>query len=178
MNKYLEYIDLAKGAGILLVIMGHSLFPFHLAIDIFHMPLFFFISGITFSFKSGEDLGKVILKKVERILIPLFFFAFLSGIFMFFLSPVDTTPFNGPLWFLIVIFCSFILYYLICVYFINQLLKNIVVLLLAVFGFIFAYYDIKLFLDFDLTLVSMSFIHLGFLFKKCIMKCILKQQLY
>ena len=41
MKEYLDYLDLAKGIGILLVIMGHSLFPLHIAIDIFHMPLFF-----------------------------------------------------------------------------------------------------------------------------------------
>jgi acyltransferase len=76
MKKHLDYIDLAKGIGIVLVIMGHSLFPLHLAIDVFHMPLFFFISGITFSFKNDENISKVLLRKIERIFntVVLFFF--------------------------------------------------------------------------------------------------------
>ena len=157
--------------------MGHSLFPLHIAIDIFHMPLFFFISGITFHFKSGEDVGKVFLKKIERILIPLFFFTFLSGIFQIFLKPVDTTPFNGPLWFLNVIFGVLILYYLICYFSRNEILKNALILFCTLIGFAFAYYNVKLFLDFDLILVSMSFLHLGFLFKEEYKKMQLKKAL-
>jgi acyltransferase len=80
-------------------------------------------------------------------------------------DPVDKTAFNSPLWFLNVIFCVLLIYYIICFFFKNENQKGLVVLLLTIFGFLFAIYDIKLFLDFDLTLVSMSFLHLGFLFK-------------
>lgn len=54
MNKttYLPWLDTAKGIGIILVIIGHSMFPMHTLIDSFHMPLFFVLSGLTFSAKS------------------------------------------------------------------------------------------------------------------------------
>ena len=46
---HLEFLDLAKGLGILLVILGHGMFPNHFLIDSFHMPLFFILAGITFT---------------------------------------------------------------------------------------------------------------------------------
>jgi fucose 4-O-acetylase-like acetyltransferase len=54
MPKRIEYIDIAKGIGILLVVMGHNDFTtvsplFYKIIYSFHMPLFFFISGTFFN---------------------------------------------------------------------------------------------------------------------------------
>ncbi len=51
--KRVEYIDIAKGIGIILVVMGHNDFalisPFaHKLIYSFHMPMFFFMSGMFF----------------------------------------------------------------------------------------------------------------------------------
>lgn len=50
MSKRIEYLDIAKGIGILLVVLGHNDFevisPFiQRMIYSFHMPLFFFLSG-------------------------------------------------------------------------------------------------------------------------------------
>lgn len=50
MSKRIEYLDIAKGIGILLVVLGHNDFevisPFvQRFIYTFHMPLFFFLSG-------------------------------------------------------------------------------------------------------------------------------------
>lgn len=51
-NKRLDYLDVAKGIGILLVILGHCqlgrIGRAHSLIYSFHMPLFFFISGVCF----------------------------------------------------------------------------------------------------------------------------------
>jgi fucose 4-O-acetylase-like acetyltransferase len=53
MTQRLQYIDIAKGLGILLVVLGHNrslteaLPSLHAAIYLFHMPLFFFLSGLT-----------------------------------------------------------------------------------------------------------------------------------
>ncbi len=49
--KRVEYVDIAKGIGIVLVVMGHNDFalisPFaHKLIYSFHMPMFFFMSGM------------------------------------------------------------------------------------------------------------------------------------
>jgi fucose 4-O-acetylase-like acetyltransferase len=53
MQKRLDHIDVAKGLGILLVALGHNralvdnIPALHVVIYLFHMPLFFFLSGIT-----------------------------------------------------------------------------------------------------------------------------------
>ena len=66
-----KWITIAKGIGILLVIFEHSLFEVDFLgklILIFHMPLFFFLSGLTlnteYSFK--EYFGK----RIKGILLP------------------------------------------------------------------------------------------------------------
>lgn len=55
MNKRVEWIDLAKGLGMLLVILGHCVCfggIMHNAIFAFHMPLFFILSGIVYKTNS------------------------------------------------------------------------------------------------------------------------------
>ena len=49
MSKRIEWIDRAKGIGIILVILGHSIFLeiFKILIYSFHMPLFFSYQGIS-----------------------------------------------------------------------------------------------------------------------------------
>ena len=52
-TKRIDYVDIAKGIGIVLVVMGHNDFalisPFaHKFIYSFHMPMFFFMSGMFF----------------------------------------------------------------------------------------------------------------------------------
>ena len=44
-TKRLHWIDTLKAIGIMLVFLGHSGAPFHDGIYLFHMPLFFIISG-------------------------------------------------------------------------------------------------------------------------------------
>ncbi len=47
-SKRLDFIDIAKGIGIILVVTGHLLpvaAGLHVLIYSFHMPLFFFLSG-------------------------------------------------------------------------------------------------------------------------------------
>ena len=51
-KSHLDFLDLAKGIGILLVVLGHGMFPNHFLIDSFHMPLFFFIERYLFKEKK------------------------------------------------------------------------------------------------------------------------------
>lgn len=46
-NRRIEWIDIAKGIGILLVILGHTIaLKYSKVLYTFHMPLFFIIVGI------------------------------------------------------------------------------------------------------------------------------------
>lgn len=76
MQKRIDWIDASKGAGIILVIIGHN--PalntldfnwIHSSIYAFHMPLFFMLSGIL---NKGGDLQSI-FKKAKSLLLPYFF---------------------------------------------------------------------------------------------------------
>lgn len=71
----LEYIDILKGIGIVLVVLGHitkdrELFQFIYA---FHMPLFFIVSGYFLHEKKN-----FIISQAKSLLIPYFVFGILS----------------------------------------------------------------------------------------------------
>lgn len=106
MERHLDYLDIAKGIGIILVIMGHTIFPVHEAISIFHMPLFFFLAGITL--KVYPDFEQFLLRKIDRIFIPYVFFSLLSWIVARIVG-YEGSIFNGPLWFLQSLFGALII---------------------------------------------------------------------
>jgi len=78
-KKRFEYIDVAKGLGILLVIFGH-LYPcggrLSSVIFSFHMPLFFFLSGIFARSAEGEKFFPYFFKKNKRNIV--WYFAVLA----------------------------------------------------------------------------------------------------
>jgi len=73
MSKRIEYVDIAKGIGILLVVMGHNDFGlvspfFYKLIYSFHMPLFFFVSGMFF--KADVPFFSMIRRRFDSLLKP------------------------------------------------------------------------------------------------------------
>lgn len=77
----LEYLDIAKGIGILLVVLGHHLSGFDRLtawIYSFHMPLFFVISGWLYSHKRPNDsMWAFATKKAKSLLYPYVVFSIL-----------------------------------------------------------------------------------------------------
>ncbi len=74
--KRVEYVDIAKGIGITLVVMGHNDFalisPFaHKLIYSFHMPMFFFMSGMFF--KPDMPFWAFLHHRYNRVLKPFLF---------------------------------------------------------------------------------------------------------
>lgn len=114
-------IDIAKGIGIFLVVLGHVPIPMWLTtpIYIFHMPLFFFLSGMFFHLNEDRKMG--LYKKIRTLIIPYFFFAICgntSNVLRDFLfnHTVNVksvfTLFDGatsPLWFLVCLFGCYLL---------------------------------------------------------------------
>ena len=81
-NTRLRYFDMAKGLGIILVVLGHIEYisePLRTWISSFHMPLFFIVSGMLICHKneSGQPLSSLIKKKARGILIPYLYFSLL-----------------------------------------------------------------------------------------------------
>lgn len=104
-KEHYDYLDLAKGFGIILVVMGHTMFPLHQAIDVFHMPLFFFLSGLTL--RQYDNVTIFVVKKINRVLIPYLFFSILLSIVNFFYPLLG--GYDGPLWFLHCLFFTLVL---------------------------------------------------------------------
>ena len=71
-------IDVAKGIGILCIVLGHIVPNSYVArwLYAFHVPLFFLLSGFTYSLK--EDKKAFYLNKAKRLLLPYLIFAVIS----------------------------------------------------------------------------------------------------
>lgn len=112
-----QLIDIAKGVGILLVVFGHnplvlqSKGELYNIIFSFHVPLFFFLSGIYFN--PEKSLKVTLIEKADSLLKPYFITLLLLGIAYFFLYGENLIYYtakmlygNGstitwmPLWFL------------------------------------------------------------------------------
>lgn len=81
MAKRIEYIDVAKGIGMILIVFGHALKegPIYQVIYSFHIPLFFFLSGMTYRRKNAMEFWK---NKFVRLYVPYIVFSIISiGLF-------------------------------------------------------------------------------------------------
>ncbi len=143
-----QWIDSAKGIGILLIIFGHAystVTPSALYVYIyaFHVPLFFFISGLTLRPAAGP-LGGVVQKKLRTLIVPYLWYAFLGYLFYLagymlaqrqglqvpqfdyglwkplvgiFIGTIgEGRIINGPVWFVMALFWTFVLGYLVNTY--------------------------------------------------------------
>ncbi|MBO0947783.1 acyltransferase family protein [Fibrella forsythiae] len=75
-NSNIKWVDILKGIGIFFVVVGH-IFKGKIVdmIFLFHMPLFFFVSG--YLFKPTDNLIGFFKKKVIHLLVPYLFFMIL-----------------------------------------------------------------------------------------------------
>jgi len=111
-GKYrIVWVDIAKGIGIILVVFGHMIdlhsFP-GMYIWSFHMPLFFFLSGM---FMQDTLSLYLIQRRARQLLLPCIVFAIISYAVMYFVlrRPVDllnSQSLPGPLWFLTTLFLA------------------------------------------------------------------------
>lgn len=137
MGKRLEYVDIAKGIGLILVVCSHS-DAFDLMWYMMDMciPIFFFCSGYTFKMKG--TFRESMTKKFRRLFVPyLFFNVVLFCLFCHFslrelvgiiysrysLYPLDVSPNikfftsgNYPMWYLTSMIVSYFLFYLLVYY--------------------------------------------------------------
>lgn len=107
MLSRIQWIDLAKGFTLLLVIMGHSISEgiygglFRGIIFSFHMPLFFILSGATYRCsKTTEEYKKKLLSSAKHLLVPaisLFFCICLVFQYRYFHSLGDFTFWRAKL---------------------------------------------------------------------------------
>gem|GEM_PF-1445475 len=83
------WIDVTKGAGIIFVVLGHVISDksINSAIFLFHMPLFFMVSGLTF---GVQPLKQLITKRTWQLLVP-----YCSYLILVYLADNVVSQFSG-----------------------------------------------------------------------------------
>lgn len=79
--KRIEWVDVLKFLGIFIIYfwhLGESIGRSYQFILVYHVPLFFFLSGCMEALQKEMNFSGYVLKKVRTILLPFFFFAALS----------------------------------------------------------------------------------------------------
>lgn len=165
MTKRLGWLDTVKAIGIFLVYIGHcdipSVYPY---IYMFHMPLFFIVSGLCWNVERNKDIafGDFVKKKFNSYIIPYFKVclicllllgipeAFLQygasndftnriGKYLFgiVLSRGNTEwmPHCSPVWFLTCLFCAEVLMWLIMKTE-RERVQYLIVIMAAVLGYV------------------------------------------
>ncbi|MDD5999211.1 MAG: acyltransferase family protein [Lachnospiraceae bacterium] len=120
----IEYLDIAKGIGIIIVVWFHARGPFHSYFSLFFMPLFFLISG--YLYNPNNTLSNFIKRKFLSLYVPFVFwnlcFLFLRSLNGFSLSHTirftlkvlltldKDGDYLGAIWFLGALFTESVLY--------------------------------------------------------------------
>ncbi|HKM03805.1 MAG TPA: acyltransferase family protein [Lachnospiraceae bacterium] len=183
-DSRIKWIDMAKGLGIILVIVAH-LQPtfFTQEIYTFHMPLFFFLSGYVFSVERYKLLP-FIKRKSKTILVPYFLLGIPMILFTF-LQMIMDHKVESPgaygaviiafllqkklwtIWFLTCLFLTNLLFYFIARMFkSNLMIQGIVVLAFASLGLY--YYrngGTPLLWNVDVCLTALPFFYGGYVLK-------------
>lgn len=196
MKERLLFVDFAKTIGIYLVIVGHYVWYINIPfgntaiwnmayfVTLFHMPLFFIISGMLFNVRDNKTQ---LQKCCGQILFPYFLITciclllgslsdYANGVFSFrvlirnllgIFSGGDfygrgTLDYSGPMWFCISIFIIRLLINLIY----TEERKNAILLLtFAIYG-VGIYIGDRLPLRIDSSMIGLMFFYIGFRFKK------------
>lgn len=137
-QERMHYIDMLKGIAIVLVVLGHNSFSDYAtqAIYLFHMPLFFVISGFLDRLE-GINFGDYVRKKLRRLMYPYITFGILIMVYNTLFDALsgkrslvkllkrigaiaygnliweNNSEYIGTLWFLAGLFCSGIIAYVI-----------------------------------------------------------------
>lgn len=194
-NYRLPEIDFAKGIGIILVVLGHLNIPAVLRIWIymFHMPLFFIISGYLERGKK-ESIRRVLSKKTLQLLVPYYLFGTIIIIFNTVYDAIIYQSFSklmlmkriialiygnfiwennyqyiGTLWFLVAMFAVTVIFKTLVIRLYNKYIQGGIVVVLFVFGVLLNYklvnQGIRLPYCLDVAFIMLLFYYVGYVFK-------------
>lgn len=188
MNQRIKWIDYLKGFLILTVMFGHTLVPSKILkpyVYSFHMPLFFILSGYTMSIEK-YSFKEFIIKKFKTLILPGFIFMIpitLCETYFLHLRTINSEAiFKGTLlqirgndvtiaWFLIILFVSEILLYIIINGIRNEKFTLVLITILSISDYIYLRLmrtPLKSKLlpySMDIIGISMFFIYLGYFIK-------------
>ena len=188
----IEWIDYAKTLGIILVYIGHTGVPDEIKsrIYLFHMPLFFMISGFLWNQDKYDAMSftEFVGKKASSYISPyikiglvclvlwgimvnsiIFPFSeywqtllkYVFGLFVYSRGTVEFMPQCSPIWFLTCLFCAEILFYLV------MKTKKPLILIIVCIGFAFLSQQLpKLYWNIDTAVVVVPFLYAGCMLRK------------
>jgi fucose 4-O-acetylase-like acetyltransferase len=187
---YDETLTLAKGIGIVLIVLGHCPTPLTDLLYSFHVPLFFVLGGWLAARKGNTDRTLDFMRqRFRQLMIPYFVIGLGSYLLWLGLRPLAATTqdiqtpiykpllgllygngegnwliFNTPLWFLPCFFLVSGLFVFLWRRLMHQpLLFGMTNLLLASVGWFLSLQPIKPPWGFDLALMALPFFHVGFI---------------
>lgn len=185
-KKRVESIDILRGIAIILMMAGHvgGVPPYvDKYIHMFHMPVWFFISGWFYK-SSSQPLLKIAKEKARSLLVPYVIWGILEYpvwlfsnrhvtrskveplVNLFTFNTNDVMPMAGALWFLTSLFFAELIYILVDKYIKKTWCKEISIFAIAVFGNLFTkLFDFRLPWAIDTSFVAIGFIELGHISK-------------
>lgn len=188
MDKRIEWIDICKAIGIFLVVFAHVDTTVVSSVYIFgfHMPLFFFLSGLVFNYEK-YTLKTFFKSRFNGLIIPYVFFYLITYLYWLVIErhvrPLDMTPLqpllglfygtghytahNGILWFLPCLFVVESLFFLICKYCKKSVLIVALILIITLVGFSF---EKMLPWSINVAMTSVQFFAVGFWLKGLFVK--------
>lgn len=189
----IKWIDYIKSGSIFLVVMGHAGFPEDIRsiIYVFHIPLFFFLSGMFFNFEKFPNYKTFLKRRFFQLIVPYLFFNAITYLLWVFVgrhfgldATLNISPFkpllgillgnanhlylehNVPMWFLACLFTTENLYFLL---FRKQNSKTILKMLpiVAVIGFFDYHFNhvVRLPWGINIAIVMLAFYGLGSLLR-------------
>ena len=191
-TERVHWIDIARGIGIIFIIYAHVLgsHDFRYLFYSFHIPLFFFLSGVVYNHRKYISFFTFFKKSAKGLLLPYFIFALISYILWLTRLKIDnlSSPeiirqflsifyansnnglmaFNNILWFLPTLFVTRILFALITRFSVKARTLIFVLVIFSVFGYLFSIYafNIKLPFGAETAISAVVFYGAGFLWNQ------------
>ena len=153
-NNRIEYLDVAKGIGIILVVWAHAGGPFHDPINLFHMPFFFLVSGLLYNSKAS--FWQFTWKKIKALYIPFVFWNtmfllltqlnhfsskhFLKRLVKIVLTLDKEYHYLGAIWFLGALFTESVLYKLLDTILTRVKYRHYIIVVLYIFRTIYVFH--------------------------------------
>lgn len=180
----IAWIDVAKGIGIVFVVLGH-LCRYKIVLNYiysFHMPFFFFLSGMILDEKKYPSFFPFLKKRTLSLVVPYFFLSAISYVLsmavnyrgiqeaVFFepllgiirTSDYDNRLMNGALWFLPCLFVTEIMFFAL-VRTLGKRWAALFIVLAGVIGYINAYYiPTRIPWGIDIGLAALPFLGAGY----------------
>ena len=183
-SQRIEFIDLAKGICIILVILGHLVPAFNenfTFVFCFRIPLYFCLSGLFF--KDYGGFKQLFAKKTNKILIPFIAWYFISyliyyaghGIYglksgdaLYSITDILTSNsiFNIPIWFLLCLFWSNLIFYIIKLFSHNIFFIGTGIFIVAFIGWAMSLLNIPNILYIGSACSCMPYFFMGYALKR------------